>query len=316
MFNYVEVNTYKSYNVDPKYTLEIFNTLKEVHDLSIKHGLDYHLIGHIALALLSKKMYRTPHDLDILINAKNLNNWYDALKNKWCFRGNLEFIKKFNELKFKKFAASNTNNCAIHSNESQIYNKKDKNVSTILNIGIVNNFSNYDKTIASWVYHNPNQNNSQSIKQIEFDDNKFRLWFHTNQVGAGFIGEVNLIKDNNTTIIPCTFHSNQELSDKSLSDWWVSDWINNDEFNECKYTICLYKKSISVRLFHKISNISMDLYLNQEQFQSSYELVHIDNMQIKITQPELSLWNKYNRTKDNDDYEFYKFMLLNKFENI
>lgn len=76
---------YKDYKIYNEYNFLLLNSLKEIHELSIKNNLNFIVTGSFALLFHTNKIYRTIGDVDIIVHINELSKWLQLLKNYYDF---------------------------------------------------------------------------------------------------------------------------------------------------------------------------------------------------------------------------------------
>lgn len=323
---------YKNYKVDLKYLQTCFNHLLDIQDFSIKNNLPFKLIGHICLILLSNKVYRNPNDIDIQINVNDFSKWVNYFITEWGYWGNLDIINKiklFVKNEAIKFASINGNNCSGVENKSDIYKLDSKIFSlnlhsiddSIIEYGVDDLYDPFPK----FLVHNPNQKKHDEKPFIEIKNNKFKIWFYSNQVGQhckSFIIFYDL-ELKHKELIECMWEYDYNTNNKVYA-YWSSPELDLEKFQKLHYRIFLYKHGLGFTFKNKISDIILEVHLRSQTLEKyslvpityqysnfllndSYELL-LNNKIIKVSTLKEIFLNKYNRSKDLDDYEVYKYL--------
>jgi hypothetical protein len=72
---------YKDYKIDDKHNLKIIETFNDFNEFVSKSNLSYLLTGSLALSILSKKIFRTWKDIDIVIDINYITDWLSIFQN-------------------------------------------------------------------------------------------------------------------------------------------------------------------------------------------------------------------------------------------
>lgn len=318
---------HKDYEVDFKFFKNYLKHLSDIQDFSIKNGIYFSIIGHISLILLSNKIYRNPHDIDILILLKDLNDWISFLKEEWEWFGDVENINimhLFIKDKLQKFASTNIKTCSITENEADLY-EINGNTFTIFK-GSKSNNETDEKIIAQpqFICHDPKKKTHDNKNFVELNDNTFKIWFYTNSLAQHFKAYIIFYdKDfNHKQIIECSFQFDHLENNKTYA-YWSSPEFNLKKFNGCYYRIFVHKEMLPIRLQNISTKILLECYVYKDF--SKYPRVPViytdkrspvNNLNIFfngqptiVQYPTRVLNNKYGRPKDLDDYEVYKYLL-------
>lgn len=325
---------YKDYSIDFGILKKLFDDLKSLLKISKNLQLNIILLGHISLILLSKKAYRTPKDIDILIDKHNFLKLAEGLKSEWCLGINSEYRPYFNKFmknKLIKFASDDIKNCSEEENLGTIY--KIENKFDINKKYDVKNLIGPKKEIPfepKWLYHSPNETTHHQLPFVEKKDNLFKIRFYTNEK-SNFFRTAIIFYDNNfqyKKIIECEHESDIHVDDNIYS-YWSSSFLNLEKYNFSYYRIFVFTSEFQFIFKHKKTGNYIDCYIENDienffEKNASYLIEKtIDSQKNKIlfsfngeiidlANPHYSLAFKYNRGKDLDDLEFYKD-LLNKY---
>jgi hypothetical protein len=318
---------YENYKVDFDILKVYFNHLADIQEYSIENNLEFHLIGHISLILLSNKIYRNPDDIDIKINSNLTHEWLNFFKNDWDWCGSVENAGRlhlFLENKLSKFASRNINNCAMVENEADLYKINDKQFLTYSHSQSTNLMDGDIYARPQFICHDPEKNFFDDKPFIEIKKNTFKIWFYTNSVEQYFKSFIIFYEDNlkHQKIIECGFRYDYKV-DNEIYAIWSSPELNLEEFNRSYYRILIQKDLFAVRLKNKITKVILELYLKKENltqysapiiFNENDELnpsigVIFNNKPLKVAYPSNCLRHKYGRKKDIDDYKIYGHLL-------
>jgi hypothetical protein len=72
---------YKDYRIDDEHNLKIIETFNDFNEFISKSNLSYVLTGSLALSILSKKIFRTWKDIDIVIDINYITDWLSIFQN-------------------------------------------------------------------------------------------------------------------------------------------------------------------------------------------------------------------------------------------
>jgi len=72
---------YKDYGIDDEHNLKIIETFNDFNEFISKSNLSYILTGSLALSILSKKIFRTWKDIDIVIDINYVTDWLSIFQN-------------------------------------------------------------------------------------------------------------------------------------------------------------------------------------------------------------------------------------------
>jgi len=78
---YFDKIQYKDYRIDDKHNLKIIETFNDFNEFILKSNLSYLLTGSLALSILSKKIFRTWKDIDIVIDINYITDWLSIFQN-------------------------------------------------------------------------------------------------------------------------------------------------------------------------------------------------------------------------------------------
>jgi hypothetical protein len=323
---------YKDYSIDSDIVKILFGYVKKLLKISKDLQLDIILIGHISLILLSKKVYRTPKDIDILVEKHHFLKLAEGLKPEWHLGINSEYRPYFNKFmknKLIKFASDDITNCSEEENFGTLY--KIENIFNIYKKYDVQNLISPQKDVPfepKWLCHNPNQTTHHQLPFVEKKNNLFKIRFYTNEKSNFFRAGI-IFYDNNLQykkIIECEFDSNINVNNNIYS-YWSSPFLDFEQYNFTYYRIFVLISEFQFIFKHKKTENYIDCYIENdiENFfekkvscliektidsQKNKILFSFNNKIIHLANPHYSLAFKYNREKDFDDLEFYKDLLL------
>ena len=72
---------HKDYRIDDEQNLKIIETFNDFNEFISKSNLSYLLTGSLALSILSKKIFRTWKDIDIVIDINYITDWLSIFQN-------------------------------------------------------------------------------------------------------------------------------------------------------------------------------------------------------------------------------------------
>ena len=92
--------SYKNYIIDDIHNLKIIETLNNFIEITSKYNLSYILTGSLALSVVSKKVFRTWKDVDVVMDMNNIIDCMRIFHNQnheWMVRNyNYKIIKLTN----------------------------------------------------------------------------------------------------------------------------------------------------------------------------------------------------------------------------
>jgi hypothetical protein len=335
----IEKFNFKNYELDIKKFNFYIKELEKLIDFSIEKNIQLCLLGHFSLILLFKKIYRTPQDLDIVINFHEFEKWKSFLSKDWLIYADINYIEGFKQFlkdKFKKFASVDPNTCSsdeesadlfkINPNDCCLYKQCSDNKNLFKEHFIIKgHYDDSEQFLAEeplWIYHNPQKFNHVNEPFVKIKGNKFKIIFNTNSLGRYYNCFINLYDNylNKKDIFECYFSYDHMVNDQKIS-YWESPWLDHETYNDFYYRIYIQKSMMPLRFMHKDNNdfildIYVDgLYRNEgdinivfnsiEQFITKRKIKHL-NKDILIRDPFETFLNKYGREKDIDDMEFFK----------
>jgi hypothetical protein len=80
----------------------VFPILENIVTFSNNLNIKYAIAGAISLILVSKKIYRTPDDIDILIDGEDILKWIALLNNDWYLMTSKEKCKEILKIFLRK----------------------------------------------------------------------------------------------------------------------------------------------------------------------------------------------------------------------
>lgn len=318
---------HKDYKVDFNKLKMYFDYLFQIHEFATNNKIYYSIIGHISLILLSRKVYRNPDDIDILIKLDELDKWVDFIKEDWDWFGHvnaIEFIHMFKKDELQKFASININNCSIKEDTADLYKINDKNF-TLFSSSQCDNIID-EKLIVQpqFLYHDPTKKRHDGKDFIEINEEKFKIWFYTNALTQHFASYIIFYdKDlNYKEIIQCDF-IHDYIKDNVVYAYWCSPEIDLKKFDGCYYRIVVNKQLLSIRFQNKLTKTLMEFYIYKNFFkvrnvpiffQDRLSVIRHLNVKFQglllpVQYPFRALNNKYGRQKDLDDYEVYEYLM-------
>ena len=323
---------YKDYQVDFKYLQTCFNHLSEIQDFSIKNNLPFKVIGHISLILLSNKVYRNPDDIDIQVNKNDFKKWFVFFQKEWNLWGGPETYNKLKlilEDKAIKYASIDINNCSEIENKADLYKINNKTLSldycAVDNNVIENHIDDPWDPFPKFVIHNPSQKKHDGKPFIEIKNNKFKIWFYSNRVGQNSKSFIIFYdaKLKHKELVECTWQYDYDFNNK-VSAYWSSPELDIEKFETSYYRIFIYKNCLGLTFKNKISDIKLETYLMSHTLEkyrpipttyqssiitlNSYNELLLNNKIIRVGTLKEIFLSKFNRSKDLDDYEIYKYL--------
>lgn len=317
---------HEDYQVDFDKFKIYLDYIVEIQDFAIDNNLDFTLMGHIALILMSNKIYRNPEDIDIAIPARDIEKWLDFFRKEWDWFGNVSNINStalFLKDELQKFASTNIDTCSTKEEGADLYQIKNKNFSLSKKGKSTNQINKDIIAQPEFIYHDPLKEKLKGGNYTEIDNETFKIWFDTNGVGQSFKSfiifyDANLQKKE---IIECSF-SHDFVKDNTTYACWSSPVIDLNKFNNCYYRIFIHKHKLSIKFQNKRTKIFLECYLDKSLFDSSVPIRYTHGLDphegfrtffnkkpIKLSYP-LNIFNsKYGRKKDLDDYEIYKDLI-------
>lgn len=318
---------YKDYEVDFNKIKIYLNHLSEIQKFSIENKIYFSLIGHLSLILLSRKIYRNPDDIDILILLKDLNKWLNFLKQDWTIFGNIEslnILQMFVGNELQKFASTNVKTCSISEKDADLYKISFNNFNLHSKSRSFNEINKENIAQPQFIYHDPQKKTHKNTDFVEFHRDKFKIWFYTNNLAQHF--KSYLIFYNNDLsvkeLIECSFQYDF-VENNSIYAYWCSPEIDFDLFNGCFYRIFVHKELFAIRLQHPQTKILLECYICKNLC-SFYDApikyidkygpiknlsISFNRLPMEIQYPYRALNNKYGRPKDLDDYEVYRYLM-------
>lgn len=321
---------YEDYKIDYLYFNQILNHIKEFQNISQNNNIPFILGGHLSLILLSNKIYRTPKDIDLVINMKDFKKWVGCLPHEWNSfnrRDSIDYLPLFLRRKLNIFASIKDSTCTNNEFESTTY--EIDNEFKIYKESKNNNFITGDAGIylfrPEWSVHNPHEKDENEIPHIEIKNDLFRIIFSTNTLGDHFRSYV-IFYDKNfkyKQVIECLFDFDKKLGRKIYS-YWSTPFLKFEDYNNSFYKIFIHKSVFSFNMLNKETNMVLDLYIYDDNMsnyfntnikyiklrqESSYIESIFDNSPINLAHPWICLNSKYGRKKDIDDNVVYKNLL-------
>jgi hypothetical protein len=317
---------YKDYKVDFNKFKLYLEYVYQIHDYALKNKLELTLIGHISLILLSRKIYRTPEDIDILTSLKDLNKWADFFKEDWEWDiRHREIAGRFVRNELQKFASTNIDTCSIIEDSADIYKINDNNFSLFKGSKSSNQINTKIPEQPEFVYHDPSKKTHNNNNFIEYNDNKFKIWFYTNNLARSFKSYIifydqNLIRKE---FIECSFQYDY-IKDNTTYAYWCSPEIDLNTFKKSYYRIFVHKEMFGLKLRNRTTRILLECYIYKNLLDLyNIPITYIDNCSIyderfdfllngksiQIKYPDKIFKEKFGREKDLDDYEVYKDLL-------
>jgi hypothetical protein len=97
---YFDKIPYKDYRIDDEHNLKIIETFNDFNEFISKSNLSYLLTGSLALSILSKKIFRTWKDIDIVIDINYITDWLSIFQNQnWQIINDNYTILQINNIK-------------------------------------------------------------------------------------------------------------------------------------------------------------------------------------------------------------------------
>jgi hypothetical protein len=99
--------------IDDDFNIKVIKTFEKLYLQTIKYKIDFVLTGGLGAVLYYKKIYRKIEDIDLIINEKDIREWFKIFQNNYdfCYENHYElspakrlkdfFDKKINSLVFK-----------------------------------------------------------------------------------------------------------------------------------------------------------------------------------------------------------------------
>jgi hypothetical protein len=133
-YNDFEVVQYKDYIIDHDQNIKLLETLCEFIGATKDSNLNYYLTGSISLAIISKKVYRTWGDIDVIVDKDSIYKWIALLpKKKWHY---YDFNKDITRVFYSKY--NNYVELNIRENSLYLYDKKYLNIQEYYGIRVGN----------------------------------------------------------------------------------------------------------------------------------------------------------------------------------
>jgi len=334
MVNLTKIDS-KNYTIDFDKLKIIIGHVNEIVNISKHKNLKLILIGHLSLIFLSRKIYRDISDIDILIKKEDFLIWIENLEAEWEWFGDTisldygRYLKMFLKNQLQKFASNDIFNCAVSENLGALYEiKNDFNIYKKFNIfnKIKTNEDNLIKDLCpQWIYHDPKKKLNRNLPLIEKNKNFFKIRFCTNSVGKHFKSFIIFYDKNlkHKKIVECKYEIDINHNEE-IHSYWLSPDLDLNEYNNCFYRLFIHKYQYSIRLINKNTKIILDCYLSNNDLLNMFNIdiqyiqpiqeissipIILNDHEIYLSNPHYALSNKFDREKDRDDFEFYKFLL-------
>lgn len=325
-FPNIKKEKFKNYTADEGILKLCLTHLDNISDLSIKNNLDFLLVGHLGLILLSNKFYRDINDLDILIPIKHANSWGSLLYKDWDVLVSENYIlaaHMFFKSELQKYASVDITSSTVKETDATIYQIKENNFKVYKKSSALNSINLKIIQQPIYVCHDPSK-----INMVEIIGNQFKLNFYTNSVGQYFKSYVIFYDESlkYKNIVECLF-SHDVKNNKTTQCYWTSPLLNLDKYENCFYKIITYKHQFRTTLQHKITKMKIEFWIDndisnsfQQPIQYSREpsnimynanIINFDfnNKNILVSNPNFCFDAKYKRQKDIDDYSFFRDLL-------
>jgi hypothetical protein len=320
-----------NYNPSNSNLNTFLNHINNFIDIARKNNLNFILVGHLSLILLSKKMYRDPSDIDILISIQEIDEWLEQLdKNEWLWHTNIitfNSLKLFKKFQLQKFASVDYKSCNINENISTLYEIKNGQFLTYSISKFTNKILPNIEDQPKWICHDPENLNNHNLVHVEKRDNLFKIWCVTNSVKK-FYKTFIIFYDRDLKhkkLVELNFDHNSS-KDNEVCSYWSSPFLDLNEFNNSYYRLFIYRSIFAIKFKHRHSesildcyfgreNLSLDfkteiIYSNNANQENNYLLSTFKNKELKISNPYFCIKSKStDREKDLEDYKFYSSLI-------
>ncbi len=320
-FEQIEYIPFADEDSSPQELKKVLDCLITIHDLLKEKSIDFVIAGHFSLILRNKKFYRTPNDIDIIINDHDFLNFTKVVRANFM----QSEANKFSEIIFSyirkciKYASDDLHSCSYSEEESTLYLIQNSK-SIIHKKSTGKNFLNKNPrntdTIPQWILHDPSKKDL-----ISFNSNKekFKICFATNSVSKYF--KTYVIFYNKDLTYKCLTNC-KWISDRSIKTpfdlesekaaFWESPELNIKDYEGCYYRILIYKSQIPVVYSHTILSKTIDCQVENNCIshiptypERKYDIISYENRSFKISTQEEVFTHKFNRLKDQNDIKFF-----------
>jgi len=295
-------------------------------------GLPFTVLGLTSLILLSKRYYRPPNDLDIMVGSQHILPFLGKLNSSWQWDLNYkheEVLKAFVEGRDLIYAGPTPPKCRFDESSSALFAVSHSGSFACvfdpapLNIPPVGDIL--------FAIHSPHltTDTGEPFCQLH-EDGSFTLWVATNQVARH--REVLVIFYDTETgspvkVVQSMWHHDGEVRGKVLA-FWCSPRLSLSDYGGLFYRVRLGASLLNLRwnFRHRISRLTLDLWCSRER-QNFPQGVCVDyaypscldnaiytdilGFTLKVNNPHHVLHMKccYNREKDLADAAFYADLL-------
>lgn len=321
---------FEDYKIDSVFFNKILTHFTEFQAITKNNNIRFIVAGHLSLVLLSSKIYRTPKDMDIIIDIDDFKKWVNCLSSSWDWFGNLHYLdhlSRFLQKKAQIYGSNKAITCVNSELESTTYeiNNGFKIYKESTKKNLITRSLEINDNYPEWAVHNPTMSDENKVDHIEIKNDLFKIIFSTNSVGQHFTSFV-IFYDKNfkqKKIVECSFNFDKEFNNQKYA-YWSTPFLKFEDYNNSFYKIFVHKCIYSTQLINKETKIILDIHVvenNESNFytpnieyntpsQLKFYIKHqFNNELINLSYPYFSSIHKFGRKKDLDDMFIYKDLL-------